>query len=48
MAIAKLAAGIAFPTPLWLSIAQMSLMEFAQVLKQWAGFINLKRFCSAL
>ena len=38
---------IALPTPLWLPIAQMSLIEFAQVLKQWAGFVHLKRFCSS-
>ena len=38
---------IALPTPLWLPIAQMSLIEFAQVLKQWAGLVNLKRFCSS-
>ena len=38
---------IALPTPLWLSIAQMSLIEFAQTLKQWASSVNLKRFCSS-
>ena len=38
---------IALPTPLWLPIAQMSLSEFAQTLKQWAGFVHLKRFCSS-
>ena len=38
---------IALPTPLWLPIAQMSLGEFAQTLKQWASFVHLKRFCSS-
>lgn len=38
---------IALPTPLWLPIAQMSLTEFAQTLKQWASLVNLKRFCSS-
>lgn len=38
---------IALPTPLWLPIAQMSLTEFAQALKQWASSVNLKRFCSS-
>ena len=38
---------IALPAPLWLPIAQMSLIEFAQTLKQWAGFVHLKRFCSS-
>lgn len=38
---------IALPTPLWLPIAQMSLTEFAQTLKQWASSVNLKRFCSS-
>ena len=47
MAIAKLAEGIALPTPLWLPITQMSLTEFAQLLKQWASSVNLKRFCSS-
>ena len=38
---------IALPAPLWLPIAQMSLTEFAQTLKQWATSVNLKRFCSS-
>ena len=38
---------IAISTPLWLPIAQMSLIEFAQTLKQWAGFVHLQRFCSS-
>ena len=38
---------IALPTPLWLPIAQMSLTEFAQTLKQWATSVNLQRFCSS-
>ena len=38
---------IALPTPLWLHVAQMSLTEFAQTLKQWATSVNLKRFCSS-
>ncbi|MEO1673191.1 MAG: transposase [Cyanobacteria bacterium J06631_2] len=38
---------IALPTPLWLPIAQMSLIEFALTLKQWATSVNLKRFCSS-
>ena len=38
---------IALPAPLWLPIAQMSLTEFAQTLKQWASSVNLKRFCSS-
>lgn len=38
---------IALPTPLWLPITQMNLTEFAQVLKQWATSVNLKRFCSS-
>lgn len=38
---------IALPDTLWLPIAQMSLSEFAQTLKQWATSVNLKRFCSA-
>ena len=25
----------------------MSITEFAQTLKQWAGLVNLKRFCSS-
>ncbi|MGD1921215.1 MAG: hypothetical protein ACFCAD_21400 [Pleurocapsa sp.] len=35
-------------TPLWLPITQMSLSEFARILKQWATWVNLKRFCSSL
>ena len=38
---------IALPTSLWLLIAQMSLSQFAQTLKQWASSVNLKRFCSS-
>ena len=38
---------IALPASLWLPITQMSLTEFAQMLKQWATFVNLKRFCSS-
>ena len=38
---------IALPVPLWLPITRMSLTEFAQMLKQWATFVNLKRFCSS-
>ena len=38
---------IALPAPLWLPITQMSLIEFAQTLKQWATLVNLKRFCSS-
>ena len=38
---------IALPSPFWLPITQMSLVEFAQVLKRWAGLVNLKRFCSS-
>ena len=38
---------IALPAPLWLPIAQMSLTEFAQTLKQWASLVNFKRFCSS-
>ena len=38
---------IALPAPFWSSIAQMNLIEFAQTLKQWASFVNLKRFCSS-
>ena len=38
---------IAVPAPLWSSITQMSLTEFAQTLKKWASFVNLKRFCSS-
>ena len=46
MAIAELAEGIALPAPVWSPLVQMSLTEFAQTLKQWASFIDLKRFCS--
>jgi len=38
---------IALPTPLWLPITQTSFTEFAQLLKQWATSVNLKRFCSS-
>ena len=38
---------IALPASSWLPIAQMSLIEFAQALKRWAGFVDLKRFCSS-
>ena len=38
---------IALPAPLWLPLAQMNLTEFAQILKQWATSVNLKRFCSS-
>lgn len=38
---------IALPSSLWMPITQMSLTEFAQILKQWAGLVNLKRFCSS-
>ena len=38
---------IALPAPLWSSITQMNLTEFAQTLKKWASFVNLKRFCSS-
>lgn len=38
---------IALPAPLWLPFLQMSLSEFALTLKQWAGEVNLKRFCSS-
>lgn len=38
---------IALPASLWLPIAQMSLIEFAQTLKKWASLVNLKRFCSS-
>ena len=37
---------IALPSPVWSPLVQMSLTEFAQTLKQWASFIDLKRFCS--
>jgi len=37
---------IALPAPVWSPLVQMSLTEFAQTLKQWASFIDLKRFCS--
>ena len=38
---------IALPTPVWSPLVQMSLTEFAQTLKQWASFLDLKRFCSS-
>ena len=38
---------IALFTPLWSSYLQMNNQEFAQILKQWAGLVNLKRFCSS-
>ena len=38
---------IALPAQLWLPIAQMNLSQFAQTLKQWSGFVDLKRFCSS-
>ena len=38
---------IALPASLWLPIAQVSLTEFAQTLKQWASCVNLKRFSSS-
>lgn len=38
---------IALPTQIWLPYFQMSVVEFAQTLKQWATFINLKRFLSS-
>ncbi|MGL4879691.1 MAG: hypothetical protein ACRC8K_01320 [Waterburya sp.] len=47
MAIAKLAEGIALPAWLWLPVLQMSTVEFAQTLKQWANRVNLKRFSSS-
>ena len=37
----------ALPAPLWSSITQINLTEFAQTLKKWASFVNLKRFCSS-
>jgi hypothetical protein len=38
---------IALPAPLWLPFLHMNLSEFALTLKQWAGEVNLKRFCSS-
>jgi hypothetical protein len=38
---------IALPTLLWLPYRQMSAIEFAQTLKQWAALVNLKRFSSS-
>ena len=38
---------IALPTSFWLSYLQMSAIEFAQILKQWAALVNLKRFSSS-
>ena len=38
---------IAIPAPLWSSLVQMNLSEFAQTLKQWASLVHLKQFCSS-
>jgi IS4 transposase len=38
---------IALPAHLWLPLAQMSVPQFAQTLKQWAAGVNLKRFSSS-
>ena len=38
---------ISLPASSWLPIAQVSLTEFAQTLKQWASSVNLKRFSSS-
>ena len=38
---------IALPALLWLPYLQMSTVEFAQTLKQWASSVNLKRFSSS-
>jgi len=38
---------IAIPALLWLPVLQMSTVEFAQTLKQWANKVNLKRFSSS-
>ncbi len=38
---------IALPASLWLPYLQMSTIEFAQTLKQWAALVNLKRFSSS-
>lgn len=38
---------IALPAPFWLPCLQMDLSQFALTLKQWAGQVNLKRFCSS-
>lgn len=38
---------IALPALFWLPVLQMSTVEFAQTLKQWANRVNLKRFSSS-
>ena len=38
---------IALPALLWLPVLQMSTVEFAHTLKQWANRVNLKRFSSS-
>jgi hypothetical protein len=38
---------IALPTPLWSSFIQMSPVQFALTLQDWAAFVNLKRFSSS-
>jgi hypothetical protein len=38
---------IALPAPLWSSFIQMTPVEFALTLQDWAAFVNLKRFSSS-
>ena len=39
---------IALPAPVWSPLVQMSLTEFTQTLKQWAGCLDFKRFSSSV
>ncbi|MGB8700743.1 MAG: hypothetical protein WCD18_15105, partial [Thermosynechococcaceae cyanobacterium] len=38
---------IALPAPNWQRWARMSVEDFANALKQWAAWVNLKRFASS-
>ena len=38
---------IALPAPVWSPFIQMSPIQFALTLQDWAAFVNLKRFSSS-